>query len=280
MGSLSGLRHRLNAVRGTRELVSSMGLLAKAKLARLSRSGAYAEDYCRKVSELFQSFYSEDKKKAGPLRKYYVPESENGRLLVIISSDLGLAGSYNSEIFRFAESHLREGDEIAVYGKKGISHFSRRGYRVSAEIGGIHPKTNADIAALREYLLKGYLDGRYGEISFISSFAVNPLKAEARLTRLLPLDRPAAPAKKADVLFDEDPLAMFMRLLPVYLDSRINSLFLSSSYAEQTSRRAAMDQAKDNADDLIKNLNIEYNKARQGAITREITEVVGGYEAN
>ena len=276
---LSKTKRRISSIESTEKTTKAMGLIAMVKLRRLTASFASQSFYCSQYRDLISHLAFYAKESDSPYLK--VNEEAKGTLYLLLTSDLGLCGAYNTSLFKVAEKTLKEKDTLAPFGKKGLNHFAAINYRnldLSWAEGGslLEDEYRRELA---KRIMTEFQAGKYQRICVISTHYVNSLRAEPRIRQLLPLQlefEPWEDEKASPPEFDSSPQEMLEALLPTYLFGELTNLFTESSLSEQSTRRNAMDAANDNADELLEKLRIEYNKARQSAITQEITEVVGG----
>ncbi len=283
-GSLSKTKHRIAAIKGTEKTTKAMGLIATVKSKRLrdayDKSNLYLEEYLSLMAMLFAHDF-ETKTHYGEFNKEDLPD-----LYIVITSNMGLCGAYNSNIFKLADSTIREKDYIIPIGNKAIHHYER-----SEKFKNILTDFEMDVANLDMSLLRKlcfelkdeFNKKKYRSIQIIYTKYVNTITFQPDKFQFLPVQIEPRKWKNEEFcppLFDESPRYLIHALLPDYLTSVLYGRLLESELSEQASRRTAMDNANDNADELLAKLSIEYNKARQNAITQEITEVVGGANAH
>ncbi len=207
---------------------------------------------------------------------------------IVITSDRGLAGAFNSNVIRRVyqtiQSRHKSKDEFAIIaiGRIGRDFFVKRGYNVALEIIGVHDQPNfQDIKDITSTTVGMFADGTFDELNIYYSHYVSAISQEVTEKKLLPLTdiTPANTHKLASYEFEPDAEAILEVLLPQYAESLIYGALLDSKASEHAARMTAMRNATDNAHELIRNYTLSYNRARQAAITQEITEIVGGASA-
>jgi len=308
MPSLKAIRKRIASTKNTQKITKAMKMVAAAKLRRAQDAMQALRPYARTlgqiagdVAEKLQNEPAsqeggEEAKEAQLARRILVGQSEARVRVVLVSADRGLAGAYNSNLFRrferFAVEESSKQFDLLVLGKKGREYFRRRPYKVAGDFSGVDPRTAIErarevAADLGEALTSGQLDAvyvLYNEFKSVSSQNV-------KLERLLPLrvtsDKPrpgSAPSDdepKSLLDFEYEPSrdAVLSHLVPLYLEAELQRILLEAIASEFGARMRAMDSASRNAKEMISRLTLQYNRARQAAITKELMEIIGGAEA-
>ena len=209
---------------------------------------------------------------------------------IVVAADKGLAGSYNSNLLKHAVAEIAETENyyLITVGRKGKEFFQHRGYDVAKDIFGLSDKPNFDYAEqIAKAAVDAFKSGEVDEVKLISTRFKSALSYTPETLNLLPVQPPAAEgqgkgeagAKAGDVLFESPAEGMLAQLLPYYVNTKIYAALMQSAASELGARMTAMSSATDNASDLLRSLELSYNKARQAGITREINEIVGGAEA-
>jgi len=289
MASLRDIRNRIGSVKNTRQITRAMKLVAGAKLDRATVAATAARPYADTHSRVLQSVV----RAAGgeishPLLT--TPENENDVLVVLLSSDRGLCGNFNSMINRATQERVdalvAQGKTVRIlcYGKKGKQYFGSRKYEVLDGAMDIDPRQYqalADALALR--LVAELSDNRFSACYLAWNEYKTVMTQEARFAQILPMQLDAGGEAEAEpsapVLYEPSGPVLLGQLLPLSLRTRIFQSFLETQAGEQAKRMTAMDAATRNASDLIGRLTLEYNRARQAAITKELIEIISGAEA-
>ena len=278
---LNKTKRRIASVKSTQKITKAMGMIASVKLKRckdrFDESLRYRQEIRTLMSKCF--YYAKNKSNS-----YLSAKADaKGILYIVITSNLGLCAGYNTNLLKYAHSIINpEEDELILIGEKGKHHFSR------LDSSSPHIIDIPDIglgASEREAhrfaykLLEIWKEKNFKSIRFIYTTYVNSLRFEPTSAEILPIsidiDLPDYEAY-APPIFEPTPEEMLQILAPYYVYSSFYNYLAESELSEQSSRRMAMDNANDNADELLDKLTIEYNKARQTAITQEIVEVVSG----
>jgi F-type H+-transporting ATPase subunit gamma len=293
------LRRRIKSVQSTKKITRAMELIAASRIARARARAAAATPYAEEITRVITLVASQTGSLAHPL----VVDRPNPRkaAVVIVTSDRGLAGGYNSNVLRTADdlgAVLRqEGKEAQGYliGRKGLGFYRFRNRAIADSWTGFSEQPNyADAKLVADTVIDAFVRGSTNEdgtdaggvdeVHIVYTQFINSLVQRPVARRLLPMvveytDEPApeGPAPLYD--FEPDAQTVLDALLPRYAESRIFAALLESAASESAARRRAMKAATDNADDFIKALTREANSARQAAITQEIMEIVGGAEA-
>jgi F-type H+-transporting ATPase subunit gamma len=282
---LNKTKRRIQAVKGTEKITKSMELIATVKLKKykdaVEKTSLYAQEYAKLMGELF----AHDTETGS---HYGKPNADVKKcLFIVISSDLGLCGSYNNEIFKFVKKTATADDVIAPIGSKAVHHYSHDPVYhnlchdfENVDMGGLNL---TDIHRLCISLKEQFNAKQYQRIYLVFTHYVNSITFAPTRFQLLPvqiqqekwMDEEFCPP-----LFDEAPRVLIHRFMDDYLAAVFYGRLVESQLSEQASRRTAMDNANDNADRILDKLTIDYNKARQNAITQEITEVISGASAD
>jgi len=295
MASLQDLRRRINSVRNTRKITRALELVAGARLRRAQNRIEEMRPYADRMQELMVG----TAQAASSLRnlKLLQQHDEVRRVsFVVVTGDRGLAGPFNGQVLRRAfelERQARsEGQEVAwlVVGRKGASTLRFRRYELTGEWAGFADKpTYRDAQAVAHRLAELYENEEVDRVVLLYNRYVSPLVQRVTATDLLPIreevpagddqadEVPAGP--NADFIYEPEPEEILQRLLPVYLETEIYRALLDSAAAFLASQRTAMRNASKNAGELIDNLTLSLNRARQAEITQEILEVVAGADA-
>ena len=274
--SLHKTKRRLASVNSTKKITKAMELVATVKLKRFKNvmleNDAYANELVNIIHRLFEPIEVED-------NPYLIETKSEIDLYIVISSNLGLCASYNNNIFNFVSNNVsKENTLIIPIGFKGQNFLRREGYNLNEEFVSINERLDyAEIRKLGEYVTREFVNGKYRSIKLIYTHYVNSLKFVPEEMNIFPIRQTdEAPNVGYEPIYDPDAKTLVDELIPIYVVSTLYHKIIESQVSEQASRRTAMENANDNADEIIDKLTLEYNKARQAAITQEITEVVSG----
>ena len=272
---LINTKRRIQSISSTKKITKAMELVATVKLKKWKDGMENIVSYLESMNEIIYSCASgNDDSDVLELKKF---KNTNSTLYIVVTSSLGLCGGYNYNVFKFLNSRLNSDDKVLVFGTKGLSKLH------SEEIDAIDDYVNfldkfdySKVSALAKIITQEYASGKYQAIKLISTKYVNSLTFTPSEFNILPLENLNKGELESDTLFEPNKEEVLGLLIPKYINTLIYARLVEAIVCEQASRRNAMDNANDNAEELLEKLNIEYNKARQAAITQEITEVVAG----
>lgn len=282
-GNMKDIKRRIKSVQSTMQITKAMELVASSKMRRAKERAMRARPY-------FNTMYRTITRLAAATRdsdSVYTRKREvKNSLYLVIAGDRGLAGGYNANVFKLAAAQMADKNaHVITIGKKAQEHYSKRGWPVEADYPGIAETMQiSDTHPIIRQTLDLFRDGKVDEVFLCYTEFVSPLQQEAKCLQLLPASfakdqQPEGEkAKGATVLteYDPSPEAVFDAIIPEYLYGVLYGATVESFCSEQSARRMAMEAAADNASEMIENLNLSYNRARQAAITQEITEIVAG----
>ena len=272
------IKSRIKSVTGAYKVTSAMKLVSTVKLKQWKNKMLANKDYNKQLDEVVDLLLTFSKKTNSPFMK--INEKANKKLYVIISSTLGLCGSYNTNIFKVADAKITKVDEAIILGQKGIVRYSKEEFKV---VEGFEDSTSYIakdfVNRIKDYILKEYIKGTYSEIHIIYSEYKNSLVFFAKDYKLLPFIASKEESNDYPPIFEPSANELVDKLIPFYLETCLYSKLLESAVCEQAARSNAMENATNNAKDLLDELHIEFNKARQAAITQEITEIVSAAKA-
>ncbi len=278
--STKDIKQRIRSMESTRQITRAMEMVAASKLRR-------AQDRIQDSRPYFEILYHTIARIAGSRSNFtspYLARREVKKVCcIVIAGDRGLAGGYNSNIFKLVTQELAGKDYcILPVGKKAVEYFKNRDVQLLTEqYAEAADVSISDCFTLSKQLAKEYLAGSFDEVFVAFTNFISVLSQSPAMLPLLPLsltsgkDRP----EEQELLYEPDPQTVFETIIPEYLGGVVYGALCESVASELAARRTAMDAATKNADEMIENLNLQFNRARQGAITQEITEIVAGAEA-
>jgi F-type H+-transporting ATPase subunit gamma len=284
MATLRDIRRRIRSVQSTQKITRAMKLVAAAKLRRAQERILAARPYANKMSELLANLVS------GADTGHPLLEQREGprRQIVIITADRGLAGAFNSNILRRAVEFIRESNTtevtLVVVGRKARDFFRRRPYTIKRDMIGFWDRLAYSHATeLADAFMQQYLDGEVDEVHLLyNEFRSVALQRPVR-QQLLPIPKTAESEADGeapvDYIYEPGPEAILNDLLPRHVRMQVFRALMESLAGEYGARMTAMEAATKNAKDMIDILSIQYNKARQEKITKELLDIVGGAEA-
>ena len=276
--SAKDIKLRIKSMESTKQITKAMEMVASSKLRkaqeRVLHSRPYFEILYDPISEIAASA-------SGLSSPYLETRTGNKVLYVVIAGDRGLAGGYNSNILKLAYSELEGKDpQVVPMGKKAVDFFHSRNVPILTEAYAEAADISVgDCFTLAKDLSARFRGGEFDEIRVAFTNFVSVLSQTPASLRLLPLGQTQKTAVPRDVLYEPTPEEVFDAIIPEYLGGVIYGALCESVASEQAARRTAMDSATQNAEDMIADLSLKFNRARQAAITQEITEIVGGAEA-
>jgi F-type H+-transporting ATPase subunit gamma len=276
------IRRRIGAVRNIKQITRAMQFVAASKLKRAQDSTLAARPYSEKIDEVLADLASVLGEDDHPL---LAQRTGGTRLIVLMTSDRGLAGALNSNTIRFAAREITEqtGDlTLITVGRKGRDAMRRARVPMLAHFSGFGDRpTFADVTPLARLVVDEYLAERVNRVDIIHSAFISTLSQRPRLETLLPIeptdDSAGIPGNQ--FIFEPSPDAVLRQILPRYVATRLFQAVLESKASEESSRMVAMKNATENAEDLIDDLTLSYNKVRQANITREMIEISTGAQA-
>jgi len=283
VATLRDIRRRIRAVQSTQKITRAMKLVAAAKLRRAQERILEARPYAHKMSDLLGNLAL----RTAPERHPLLARREGGRRqIVIITADKGLCGAFNTNVIRRSLEFIRQSEEasltLVVVGRKARDHYRRRSWTVKSEMLGFFDRLAYSHAAeLSTRLIQDYLTEEADEIHLIyNEFRSVSVQRVVR-EQLLPITPAAVPADAAvvDYLYEPSADAILAALLPRHVTIQAYRALMESLAAEYGARMTAMEAATKNASEMIDLLTIQYNKARQERITKELLDIVGGAEA-
>jgi len=283
------VRRRIRSVQSTKKITRAMELIASSRIVKAQTRVEASRPYAEQLTKAMEDVASRSTSIDHPLLEHREHATKIG--VLVITSDRGLAGAYNANVLKIAEQHLREiragGKEPALYvvGKKGVGYFRFRGVPIRDSWQGfseVPPYEKAEVVGRQ--LIKDFADETIDELYCAYTDFRSAFTLRATSKRFLPIapeevTGTARDTVPAEYLFEPEPAEILEHLLPQYVITKVYAALLESAASENASRRRAMKAATDNADDLIKVLTRQANRARQDEITTEILEIVGGAEA-
>lgn len=282
--SKQALRTRIKSVQSTKKITKAMEMIANAKLLKqrnsMEANRIYAERLYNAVNEIASNNPDLD-------NKYMRSNNSDAVYAIVFCSDLGLCGGYNSNVMKFVQNHLKQTDRILLVGTSLFNALKEAGYNTENEkpINGT-TLTFQDMKKIVERSTELFLNKEVGKVMVVYTKFINTMTFTPSSEVLLPCEKgnTEAPVRKeggvyVETLFEPDADSIFEALVPMMIQESAYACWMESSVSEQGSRRTAMKTATDNAEELNESLLLEYNKARQAAITQEITEIVGGSSA-
>lgn len=279
------IKRKIKSINSTKQITKAMELVSTAKLKRardrLGSTRPYFETVTRTVQDIF-------KDSAGMKHEFIDEREVQKTLYIVITADRGLCGGYNINAIKKALEDIEDKGKAAfiTIGSKARDYFTKRNYEVIEEYTGISEKPEFKYAKeIGQKAIELFKAGEIDEVKLIYTKFVSTISQEPKLLKLLPASEEADDVEKKEeeefkyVEYEPSPAVVLDYLIPKYIEGTIFGGMIESSASEQAARRVAMESASDNAEEMIGDLTLSFNQARQAAITQEITEIVGGAEA-
>jgi F-type H+-transporting ATPase subunit gamma len=286
MPTLREVRSRISGVQKTRKITRAMKMVAASKLRRAQSRIIAARPYARKMKELLGDLAQMAEIQTADL---IASREVKNLALVVVTSDRGFCGAFNANLIRAAQGHIAAQPagvnvRLICIGKKGVDYFGKRGYSLMSRHSGVYGNLVFSwVQSLSGEIIAQYLRGEFDRVDIIYNEFKSISTQRILIEQFLPVPplpaSPVVPKKPVDFIYEPDRLGILLSILPRHLNFQIWRILLESSTAEEGARMAAMENATENAREMIATLQLQYNKARQTAITKELLEVVSGAEA-
>lgn len=283
MASMRDIKRRQMSVTSTQQITKAMKLVSTVKLQKAKARAERNKPYFHALYKTICSILSKTERMEHP---YMMDNGSNRKAMIVITSNKGLAGGYNSNVIKEVVGTGFPVEDVDIYavGRKGVEGLARKGYRiVEDDSEAINDPLYKDAVDITKRVLESYTKGEVGEIYMAYTNFKNTVSQEAKLIKLLPLNVDELPAEEEDdhVLMNYEPEAdeALDALVPKYVGNLLYGAFIEALASENGARMQAMDSATTNADNMIADLSLKYNRARQASITQELTEIIAGSEA-
>jgi len=284
LAGVRDIKRRIRSIKSTQQITKAMEMVAAAKLRRAQTAVVATRPYSAKLKEILSRLVAS----AGNLQEPLLDVRQAKKIgFVVITADRGLAGGYNANLIKSAVASMAKHKDVEIgvlaVGKKARDFFKRRNYHVEAEfIGILDIPTIQEATEIAEAVRAFYTEGIYDEVYLVYTEFITAMQQKPKTARLLPIEASTTEEKEKeelDYLFEPTPQVVLNKLLPLYLTNQVFGALSEAKASEHGARMTAMGSATDNAGEMIDKLTLSYNRARQDAITREISEIVGGAEA-
>lgn len=279
------IKTRINSVNSTKQVTKAMELVASSKMRKAKDRALAARPYFGTLYDTVKDVATNTR----GVRNVFLKQREvKNRCYIVVAGDRGLAGGYNSNIMKLALSHMDgEKEKVMTIGKKSTEFFKKRGYNVLKSTETVEKCDYEETLTFAQEAMDLYKKGEIDEVYMVYTEFVSPLTQHPKLLKVLPLafeqeetkETKEQTARRARVQYLPSAEVVLGHIIPKYVSGIVYDGVIESFASEQAARRTAMSSATDNADEMLSNLELSYNRARQSAVTQEITEIVGGVEA-
>jgi F-type H+-transporting ATPase subunit gamma len=294
-GQLKEVRNRIKSVQSTQQITKAMKMVSAAKLRRAQDAIIQMRPYAQKLQEMLSNIVSNSEGEAG--MKLAAERPVEKVLFIVITSDRGLAGAFNANTIKLTKATIAEKyagqykkGNVTIWniGKKGYEHFVKNNYRADATFKDIFLNlTFENVQAASKAAMKAFEEKQFDVVEIVYSQFKNAATQKFEVERFLPIPkvenlpvgRQEKPVMKADFIYDPSKELLIAELMPKILNTQLYKAVLDSNASEHGARMTAMDKASENANEMLRSLKISYNRARQAAITTELTEIVSGAAA-
>ena len=289
-GQLKEVRNRIKSVQSTQQITKAMKMVSAAKLRRAQDAIIQMRPYARKLQEMLSNIVSNTQVEGG--NSLAVERPVERVLMIVITSDRGLAGAYNANVIKLTKQTIQEkysaqrskgNVTIWAIGKKGYEHFAKNNYKTDGSYKDIFLNLKFEnVQQASQAAVKAFQNKEFDAVEIVYSEFKNAATQRFISEPFLPIPKthnPAGKSVKADFIFDPNKEELIAELMPKILNTQLYKAVLDANASEHGARMTAMDKASENANEILKNLRISYNRARQAAITTELTEIVSGAAA-
>lgn len=294
MANLRDIRNRIESIKNTQQITKAMKMVAAAKLRKAQNRIIETRPYASKMQEVVARLVGNATDKNVLLRK---PESADRVLFIIVGSDRGLCGGFNNNLFKVVEKQIqkkivgykrKESLSLITIGRKATKHFGKRDYHIVKDFPGFFSELHfSQVSEIMKSVISEFKAGAYDEVHLAYNEFQSVIAQNRLIEQVLPIDPATLSSDKEkdsenefiDYIFEPDVDSILDELLPLHINMQLWKAVLESNAAEQGARMTAMDNATENAKELEDDLRLEYNRARQSAITTEISEIISGAQA-
>lgn len=269
------IKNRIRSMESTKQITKAMEMVASSKLRKAQNQVQTARPYFQVLSDTIDDIASVNRDFSSP---YTVKRTVKKSCYVVFAGDRGLAGGYNSNIFKAVTAQI-DGKDVCVLpiGRRCVEYFKTHGVPcLTVNYAQAEAVTLGDCFSIAKTLCKAYLAGEFDELCIAYTDYVSVLSQVPVTRQVLPVEPKLSDKKSADIIYEPDSETVFAAIIPEYLGGVLYGALCESRASEQAARRSAMDSATQNAQEMIAGLSLQYNRARQAAITQEITEIVAG----
>jgi F-type H+-transporting ATPase subunit gamma len=280
---MKDIKLRIRSVQSTMQITKAMELVASSKLRKAKERAENSRPY---FNLLYDSLCDIAAALGGDVESPYIRERETRKTCyIVVAGDRGLAGGYNNNVFKLVQSDCPDLSTSCFLpiGKKAVEFFQKRNAEIVSRDFTLAEQMNGELSGKAARLLcEGYLRGDFDQVKMVYTNFASMLSQSPILTTVLPLPHPPVqekPKTRALTLYEPAPPAIFNKIIPDFMAGMVYGGICESLASELAARRNAMDSASKNAGEMIEDLSLKYNRARQGAITQELTEIVAGAEA-
>lgn len=285
--SIKAIKTRMNSVESTKQITKAMELVASSRLRRAKEKAESSRPY---FSTLYESVKDIAQNTRGVKDDFLKQREVKNKCYIVVAGDRGLAGGYNSNVLKATVTDMdNKKEKVITVGKKSYEFFSKRGYDLVKSVPSVEDCGYDQALEIANAAMDLYKKGEVDEVYISYTKFISPLVQEVKLVKILPLvfnndedvveTKKEGEPKKARVQYLPSPEAVLSYIIPKYVSGTIYGGVIESFASEQGARRTAMESATDNANEMLSTLELSYNRARQSAVTQEITEIVGGVEA-
>ena len=285
MPNLKAIRKRISSVKSTQQITKAMKMVAAAKLRRAQEAIVQARPYAIRLVETIGQLAS---RAEGDAHELLIRRPVKKAMLLVVTSDRGLCGGFNTNIARAAQKtfaqRTEEGQEVAIatIGRKAKEYFAHRGYTLDHVFADVWPSPGVEKAReVARTMVEGYLSGGFDELVIIYNEFKSAISQKVVTETLLPIEPEEVEGLDfpVDYIYEPDRDTMLGHILPLFVDIQIYRALLESQASEMGARMTAMEAATSNAAEMISDLTLLFNRARQAAITSELIEIISGAEA-
>jgi len=283
LASLKDIQDRINSTKKTQQITRAMQMVSASKLARAEENAKRYASYSEKIQEVIANIASNNSDVSHPMLERREVKRTG---YILVTADSGLAGAYNSNVIRklyttIAERHKSQ-DEFTIIGigRMGVDYCRKNDYELADTVIGLADQPQyAEIKGIASRAVQLFADEKIDELKIIYNHFVSAISQEVQMDTLIPVTNIDAAESSSTYEYEPNEESILEVLLPQYAESLVYGALLDAKASEHAARMTAMSAATDNADDLIGDLTLSYNRARQAAITQEISEIVGGAAA-
>lgn len=292
MANLRDIRNRIESIKNTQQITRAMKMVAAAKLRKAQNRIIETRPYASKMKEVVARMVENASDENVLLR---TPESTDKVLLIIIGSDRGLCGGFNNNLFKVAEKEIKENYKeynaegnlsLICLGRQATKYFGKRDYKIKTEFPGFFDEIAFNKATdIMKSVISVFKSGEFDEVKVVYNEFKSIISQNRLVESVLPIDPGSLSSEEQETnqqreyIYEPDADAILKKLLPLHLNLQLWKAILESNAAEQGARMTAMDNATENAQEMKEDLQLEYNRARQSAITTEISEIISGAQA-